>query len=489
MAAPTAVGPAAAEPSLLDKLLVLRGAPRELWVVYLVKLLEIVAYGLMLGTTVLWLSSDLGYDDAGAGDVYTWWSTAISIVTLLAGSLTDTIGIKRSFLLGAWACVGSRAVLATADSGWIAIPFGLMPSAIGIALAVPVMTAAVKAYSTPAQRSMAFSIFYSLMNVGFAIAGWIFDGTRQSLGEHGTLPLAGFHFSTYQVIFGIAFLFSVPGVLLTKAFMREGLEQNEDGVWVARGESGNRGSVLASMRETAVKTVQLFASVWGEKTFYKFLGFLGLVVGTRLVFYHMHATFPKFAIRELGEGAPVGQLWGVLNPVLIVVLVPLVGALSGRIASYTMVLFGTAICAAASFLLCIDPAHFQGLADGWLGDLIAHRWLGVEGPVNPWYVSIALFAALMSVGEAFWSPRLYEYTAAIAPKGQEGSYMALSLLPYFVAKFGVGILSGRLLAAYVPETGPRDPTTLWLIVALMAAVCPIGLLLFRKGLRVHEDGR
>ena len=29
-----------------------------------------------------------------------------------------------------------------------------------------------------------------------------------------------------------------------------------------------------------------------------------------------------------------------------------------------------------------------------------------------------LFAALFSIGEAIWSPRLYEYTASVAPKGR-----------------------------------------------------------------------
>ena len=47
-----------------------------------------------------------------------------------------------------------------------------------------------------------------------------------------------------------------------------------------------------------------------------------------------------------------------------------------------------------------------------------------------------LFVVLLSEGEAIYSPRLYEYTAAIAPKGQEASYMALSSLPFFLAKLG-----------------------------------------------------
>ena len=94
-----------------------------------------------------------------------------------------------------------------------------------------------------------------------------------------------------------------------------------------------------------------------------------------------------------------------------------------------------------------------------------------------------------SVGEAIWSPRLYEYAAAIAPKGQEASYMALSVLPYFFAKFGAGSLSGWLLARYCPEAGPRDIATLWALVGGMALVTPVGAFLFRKYIQVHEEGR
>ena len=50
----------------------------------------------------------------------------------------------------------------------------------------------------------------------------------------------------------------------------------------------------------------------------------------------------------------------------------------------------------------------------------------------------ALYLAVFSVGEAFYSPRVYEYAAAIAPKGQEASYGALAYLPFLVGKLLVG---------------------------------------------------
>ena len=128
--------------------------------------------------------------------------------------------------------------------------------------------------------------------------------------------------------------------------------------------------------------------------------------------------------------------------------------------------------------MAVPPALFQGLADGWLGNLIGHTWLGLTGPVHPLYVAIVLCVVLYSIGECFYSPRLYEYPATIAPKGQEGSYLALSMLPYFFAKFLVGSISGFLLARYCPAEGPRNSQMIWLIVGMMALLSPVGLVVF-----------
>jgi len=56
--------------SFLGKFTVLKGAARELWLVFAVKLLVIAAYAVTNSTLVLWLTSDLGYSDEKA---LAWW--------------------------------------------------------------------------------------------------------------------------------------------------------------------------------------------------------------------------------------------------------------------------------------------------------------------------------------------------------------------------------------------------------------------------------
>jgi hypothetical protein len=139
--------------------------------------------------------------------------------------------------------------------------------------------------------------------------------------------------------------------------------------------------------------------------------------------------------------------------------------------------------------MTLPTAWFQGMADGLIGHWVAHVYLGVNGSVHPYYVMIAIFVVVLSVGEAFYSPRVYEYAAAIAPKGQEASYGALSYMPFLLAKILIGTFSGALLQRYCPENGPRHSGMLWLAVALTASVAPIGLILFRRYIRVREAGR
>jgi MFS family permease len=481
--------------SFIGRFLVLRGAVRELWLVFGAKLLAILAYAIMNSTLVLWLSSDLGYGDARAGDVVAVWSTVMTFFTVLVGSLVDAIGLRKAFLLGFCVCIFSRGMMAFTTAKGLALGLGLLPLALGEALMTPVMVAAIRRYSTTAQRSISFSIFYVMMNVGFWISGQIFDSVRHGLGEHGhyLVPGLGVGLSTYRTLFLLGFLFTIPNLLLAYFFLRDGVEATDEGVKITPEKPQYAGVNLLRafwymVRDALVKTARIFAGLWLQPAFHKFLVFLALVVGVRLIFYHMHYTYPKSGIRELGPGSPIGRLWA-LNPLLIIILVPLVGALTQRISAYRMVICGSLVSAASVFFMALPQEWLQPLADGWAGHLIAHKWLGVKGAVSPWYVSIFLFILLLSVGEALWSPRLYEYTAAIAPKGQEGSYMAMSLLPFFVAKLFVGMLSGRLLARFCPETGPRSSHTLWLIIALMALITPVGLFVLRRYIRVREAGR
>lgn len=480
----------------LSKFTVLRGALPELWVVFVIKLVGIVAWSLMNKTFVLWLTADFNYGDRAAGNWVFMWSAFMTLCTVGVGSLTDAIGLRRAFLIGVWVCIIARFFLTFGTQAWIAIGFGMVPLALGEALGTPVMVAAIRRFSTTAQRSISFSIFYASMNVGFWIAALIHDWVRQTLGEpHGsfTIPLIEWRLSTYQTIFFASLLFEIVLLPIIYFGLRNGVEATDHGVVITPEkskypEAGLLKALWLTTLDAFVETWRIFKGLWGQSGFYKFLSFLALAACVRMIFVLMDYVYPKFGIRELGPGTPIMTLWG-LNSILIIVLVPVVGALTQRITAYSMVSFGSAIAAASVFIMALPTAWFQPLADGWLGHFVGHLYLGVKGEIHPYWVMIFIYVVILSVGESIYSPRLYEYAACIAPKGQEASYMSLSYLPFFFAKLACAPLSGELLARFCPEDGPRNSAAMWLAIALITAIAPVGLFAFRRFIRVAEAGR
>lgn len=49
-----------------------------------------------------------------------------------------------------------------------------------------------------------------------------------------------------------------------------------------------------------------------------------------------------------------------------------------------------------------------------------------------------LFVIQLSLGEAIWSPRWYDYSMSVAPEGREGVFTAMASAPLFLGKFVTG---------------------------------------------------
>ena len=465
------------------KFTVLRGAQRNLWLTFLIKFLIYTAYSVTNKTMVLWLSKDLGFSDQAALSLVGWvWAPAMTVFTLLAGSLTDAIGLRRTFFLGVAICTIARSVMVVTTIPSLALACGVLPLAVGEALGTPVLLAATRRYSTVAQRSISFSIIYMVMNIGYSAAGWIFDYVRQL---NLRVSFFGLEPSSYQQLFIVSLVFEIvlfpviyflrrdPHATITTEPNRAGAD------FLSR--------IGRTVRQSAIDSAQLFGRLIGQSGFYRLLVFFVFIGFLKAIFLQMDYVFPTFGIRELGLHAPVGKL-SAINSIVIILLVPIVGALTQKFAAYRMVVIGGAICAAGVFIMALPTEWFLPAANSAIGQWLGHGYLGLHESIHPYYVMAALYLIVFSVGEAFYSPRVYEYAAAIAPKGQEASYGSLAYLPFLVGKLLIGA-GGWLLAAFCPEQGPRHSGTMWLIFALAASVAPAGLILFRRYIRVPEAGR
>jgi hypothetical protein len=170
-----------------------------------------------------------------------------------------------------------------------------------------------------------------------------------------------------------------------------------------------------------------------------------------------------------------------VNPALIVILTPFIGSLTSRYSAWSVIMTGSFITA-GSVLFMVTPGPFEATATAALQPIFG------EG-LDYRLAAPFLFVVVLSVGEALWSPRLYEYVAVMAPKGREASYMGLTQLPMFAAKPLVGLMSGWLLASYCPEHGARSTGIMWTIVFATTLMGPVIALLFAGVIRAAEKER
>jgi len=479
------------------------GSPRELYILFFTKLTEYSAYGAAQLTFMFYLREDLGLGDIGAGTYYSTWSTIVTATTMIVGAVCDTIGVKKTLIIGSILLLISRVVMPFSDNIWVVSLLGFIPLGIGVAITGPVLSVGIKRFTTIEGAALGFGLFYTLMNVGWAVGAKLFDVVRINMGEMGRVDFLGDSLSTWQVLFGIGFFINLPD-LLAILWMRDGVEMTEHGIKFpekkakSEGDAAASGSMwarsMSSLRAGVVGSVKVFSDNFVQRAFWVFILLIGITVFTRLTFFHFHITWPSYGIRYFGQGSLVGNVFGVLNPLIIIFLVPVIAYLTRKVRSYWLLLVGTIVSVLSVGIVVIPSEVFARLTDTWFGIVVYERWLEVPvGNRDPYYLSMVLFVIAFSIGEAIWSPRLMQFTAEIAPPGREGSYISLAYLPYFGAKFIVGPMAGILLTNYAPEFGVDgiygyypDHQMIWWWIGGCAALTPLGLVAFKKLYHIAE---
>jgi hypothetical protein len=234
--------------------------------------------------------------------------------------------------------------------------------------------------------------------------------------------------------------------------------------------------VESNQEDSNKSAVQIFRSVVSDSSFWRFSLLVFLLIGVRQSFRQIDATLPKYMLRTLGCDAPFGTIASV-NPLIVIFLAPASVFLAKSIPVFNQILIGSVISALSLLFLSVS----QGI------------WASV------------MFLVVLSIGEVLWSPRLYEYSAIVAPKGKEGTYMALTTAPFFLAKLLAGGLSGALLQEYCPcaqsfcepcctrrialgEATCPQGKNIWLITFGVTISSPILIFLCRRIILKNDDG-
>jgi dipeptide/tripeptide permease len=424
-------------------------APQALWGVLLSQLLEGFVYFGMLIYLAMYFNQYGGLSDLHAGWMVGVLTSGITLSMLFFGGSADRWGLRRVILLSLLLMILGRGVLAAAPglglaSGGLFTPFigmalgGILLVVLGYGMYMPAGYAAVRQFTTPANANMGFAMLYAVMNLGAWLPTFM-SPIRQRFGIHGA-----FAFYTAATAAGLGACL----LLLTRRAV----------VAASASACGTAGPVRDGRHPASGGFLTAMAHWFRNHPLAdpKFACFIFFLVPVQTLFAYNWLVLPMYVNRAFA-GTWVGARFEAassLNALLIFILCPMVAALTTRTKVYSMMIVGTAVMAAPTFILALGPS-----APG-----------------------LFAFIVLMTVGEAIWQPRFLQFAAEIAPEGRTGAYMGVAQFPWFLTKMFVPIYSGAALARWCPDPakGALNTTPMWLIFGGVAMLTSV-LLVLAKG--------
>jgi dipeptide/tripeptide permease len=375
----------------------LKGFSKTFWIANVIELFERFAYYGSKAILAVYLAERVGLGPQAAtflvGSVF---NTLLYFLPPLAGTVVDRYGFKRSllacfaifsvgyFLIGLGGLpAGKPLVDAMGATPYMLV--ALIITAIGGSLIKPSIVGTVARTTTEETKSLGYSIYYTLVNVGGAIGPILALQVRQNLGIAYVLVMSS--------------LTSLALVVGTLVFFREPPRPAD------APPPRSMGHVLRDM-------LKVFGNL-------KFVGFLAIFSGFWIMFWQIFYSLP-FYVRDVLHFEKFEIIETVDAWTIILITIPIT-ALAKRLRPLTAMTLGFTLASVSWFVMGAVPTVAVTIA------------------------AIALYA----LGEGLQAPRYYEYVADLAPKDQVGTYMGFAFLPVAIGTFVAGAIAGPLVARYV----------------------------------------
>jgi len=371
------------------------GFERPFWVANISELFERLSYYAAFASLARYLHETLSFPTEQAASLTGLFGGLVWFLAAFGGTLADRLGFRRSLSLAYFILSCSYFLLGSLGSPWLgsvraAVPLlalvvvVLMLPAFGIALVKPCVVGTIARSSKENVRSIGYSIYYTLVNIGGAGGPYLASYIHQHLSVENVFRAAAV--SVFLMFFAVLIFFKEP-------------RRSGDVRTATLGES-----------------VRNFITVLGNP---RFMLFLLIFSGYWVVYWQEFIILPLYVHNYVDLKADT-ELMLITGPLTVIALQLVVSFLTKKIPAFRAVTIGTLISGLAWLLLIIHPSFFMAI--------------------------VTLF--VVSLGEIIQSPRYYEYISRLAPAGQQGTYMGFAFLPIGIGSLIGGWFGGMLIHRY-----------------------------------------
>lgn len=387
------------------------------WIANILELFERFAYYGSKAVLAVYVAETVGLGPEKA----TWlvgsvFNTLLYFLPLLAGTIVDRYGFKRSlllcfsifsvgyFLIGLPGLpIGKPLVDALGPTNYMLM--ALIITAAGGSLIKPSIVGTVARTTTPTTKDLGYSIYYMLVNIGGAVGPLLAIPVRENIGIAYVLVVSS--------------LTSLALAVGTLVFFKEPPRPAD-----------------APPATSMLKVIADMRKVFGNL---RFMTFLVIFSGFWVMFWQIFYALP-FYVKDVLHFSRF-EIIETVDAFTIILLVTPLTALAKRLSPTVAMIAGFALASASWFVMGAFPTVTMTVA------------------------AIVVFA----IGEAVQAPRYYAYVADLAPKEQVGTYMGFAFLPVAIGTFGAGAIAGPLVERYV-NGGHPHPSSMWYVIGAIGVV-------------------
>ena len=422
------------------------------WVANITEMFERLAYYATFSVLAIYLHETLKFPEAQAGDLIGYFSALVWFLPILGGTLADWLGFRRSLALAYFVLGVGYFLLGSLSAPWMAPLRESMPlatlvllvltiPAFGPAIVKPCVVGSTARASTENVRSLGYSIYYTLVNVGSTFGPLTALAVRRSIGIE----------NVFRVSAACAFLM----FLAVLVFFREPRTANEP--------------------EKASFT-QAFKNLFTVVGNLKFMLFLVIFSGYWIIFWQEFIALPLFLRGQVNPNSDVEFLLTV-DPLAVILLQIAISQWTKRIPPFPAMTLGTIVTALAWVIFAVANLGWQINGAWQIGP-----WR-LEVIAVPIWGIVALF--VLAVGEMIQSPRFYEYVSRLAPPGQQGVYMGFAFLPIAIGSATAGVIGGRLVEYFGREG--RQAQQMWWVIAGIGLLTALLMWIYNRVLKPGEQ--
>jgi MFS family permease len=328
----------------------------------------------------------------------------------------------------------------------------LVIAAAGNGFMQPACYAGVRKFTDEKTAAMGYGLLYAGMNLGIVFIGLISPRIRTGI-HMGGIDWDGWGIEGvfwFCIAVNVLMLLAVI-FLFTPRVEREGDAAGDGGEESTKDDTVTTGG--RSFRDDP----------WGATVTWlqshplanpRFSFFIFILLPVQTLFAYQWLVMPQYITRAYSEivANNMESFVNVLNPLIIVLGVPIITALTRKVPVYKMMMAGALVSAVPSFLFVLGPS----------------------------FPLLLVYFVFFSLGEAMWQPRFLQFAAELAPKGRTGAYIAYANMPWFMVKALAGLYTGKMMDRFCPAEGAQNTELMWLIYAAVAMLSPIGLVLAQK---------